>query len=265
MKTRLGFHTFLRIGSCLAIVALICQPALAQWVKVPPPAIPRLADGKPNLAAPAPRLPDGKPDFSGVWESAGGISTGNVAVSLKGQELPYQPWAKALVEQRKDPNLARQDPPSSCLPQGVPRVGAAPAPWRIIQTPKYIAILYEAFNLFRQIYLDGREISEDATPTWMGYSTGKWDGDILVVESKGFNGKTWLDQTGKPVTEALHVTERFRRRDLGHMDVQITIDDPKAYTKPWTITQEVRLLPDAEVTEFVCNENNVDLQHLPGK
>ncbi len=126
-------------------------------------------------------------------------------------------------------------------------------------------ILYEAFNLFRQIYLDGREISEDATPTWMGYSTGKWDGDILVVDSKGFNGRTWLDQTGKPVTEALHVTERFRRRDLGHMDVQITIDDPKAYTKPWTITQEVRLLPDAEVTEFVCNENNVDLQHLPGK
>ena len=123
-------------------------------------------------------------------------------------------------------------------------------------------IVYEAFNLWRQIFLDGRELAEDFPSTWMGYSTGKWEGDTLVVDTRGFNGKTWLDQAGKPTTDALHVIERFRRKDFGHMDIQITIDDPKAYTKPWTVTEQARLMPDTELMEFICNENNLDLEHL---
>ena len=143
---------------------------------------------------------------------------------------------------------------------------AAPGQWKVVQTsPDFIVILYEAFGiLWRQIFLDGREVAEDAPPSWLGYSTGKWDGDTLVVDTKGFNGKFWLDQQGKPITEALHVIERFRRKDFGHMDIEITIDDPKAYTKPWTFMEHVRLLTDTELMEAICNENNLDLQHLPG-
>src|SRR3989442_1162834 len=115
-------------------------------------------------------------------------------------------------------------------------------------------------DLIRQL----REMAEDAPPSWFGYSTGKWEGDTLVVDTKGFNGKAWIDQLGKPSTEALHVIERFRRKDFGHMDIQITIDDPKAYTRPWTVTEEVHLLPNIELMEFICNENNRDLEHLPG-
>ena len=122
-----------------------------------------------------------------------------------------------------------------------------------------MVILYEAFSLWRQVFLDSREPAPaaDILPTWLGYSTGKWDGDTLVVDSTGFNGKVWLDQVGHPTTDALHVIERFHRRDFGHMDLQITIDDPKAYTKPWTMTEQVRLDPDTEPVEFICNENNL--------
>lgn len=133
--------------------------------------------------------------------------------------------------------------------------------------PGVVMIVYEAFNLWRQIFLDGRELAplEDITPSWLGYSTGSWDGDTLVVDTRGFNGKLWLDQLGKPTTDALHVIERFRRNDFGHMQIQITIDDPKAYTEPWTVSEQARLLPDTELMEFVCNENNRDLEHLPDK
>jgi hypothetical protein len=135
----------------------------------------------------------------------------------------------------------------------------------MVQTPTFIVLVYENFNLWRQIFLDGRELTDDATPSWFGYSTGKWEGDTLVVDTKGFNGKAWLDQGGKPATDALHVIERFRRKDFGHMEIQITIDDPKAYTKPWTVTEPLNLLTDTELMEFVCNENNRDLEHLPGR
>ena len=141
----------------------------------------------------------------------------------------------------------------------------SPGQWKVVQTPRFIVIIYEAFNIFwRQIFLDGRELAEDAPPTWLGYSTSKWDGDALVVDTKGFNGKAWLDLLGKPSTEALHVIERFRRTDFGHMEIQITIDDSKAYTKAWTVTEQVRLLPDTELMEAICRENNRDLEHLPG-
>jgi hypothetical protein len=256
--------TFL-IALSVGVVGLVSAPVQAQWVKVPPPKIPRTADGKPNLSAPAPRLADGKPDLSGIWEqAAGGKYVQNIAADLKPEDVPFQPWAKALWDERKTGAHSREDQTAHCLPQGVPRINAAPPPWKIVQTPDFIVIVYEAFTLWRQIFLDGRQMAGDANPSWLGYSTGKWEGDTLVVDTRGFNGKAWIDQSGKPSTQALHVIERFHRRDFGHMDLQITIDDPKAYTKRWTVTQQVRLLPNTELMEDACNENNRDLEHLPG-
>jgi len=236
---------------------LICLPLAAQWKNLP-------SKGKANLPAPAPRSADGHPDLSGIWEPDANRYLRDIAVDLKGA-VPFQPWAKALYDQRTDGSHSKEDPDANCLPQGVPKIDAAPAPWKIVQTPGTIVIVYEAFDLWRQVFLDGRELEADVNPTWMGYSTGKWDGDTLVVDSRGFNGKAWLDQLGKPSTEALHVIERFHRKDVGHMSLQITIDDPKAYTKPWTVNQEVHLLPDTELLEFICNENNRDVAHLPGQ
>ena len=248
------------VGLCLMPTALS-----AQWTRIPQTGIPRTADGKPNLSAPAPRLPDGKPDLSGIWEPNSNKYVRNIAADLKPEDVPFQPWAKALFDSRVDGSHSREDPDANCLPQGVPKISAAPAPWKIVQAPGFLVMVYEAFNLWRQVFLDGRQAIPDANPTWMGYSTGKWEGDTLVVDTKGFNGKAWLDQLGRPSTDALHVIERFRRKDFGHMDIQITIDDTKAYTKPWMVTQEVHLLPDTELLEFICNENNRDLEHLPGQ
>ena len=252
------------IALSAATLLLLSVPAHAQWLKVPPAKVPRTADGKPNLSAPAPRLPDGKPDLSGIWEPANNRYVQNIAADLKPEDVPYQPWAKALFDERKTGAHSKEDQPANCLPQGVPRINAAPAPWKLVQTPGFIVIVYEVFNLWRQVFLDGRELAEDATPAWFGFSTGKWDGDTLVVDTKGFNGKAWIDQLGKPSTDALHVIERFQRKDFGHMEIQITIDDPNAYTKPWTVTEQFRLLADGEVMEAICNENNRDLEHLPG-
>ncbi len=242
----------------LAIMILMCSPAFAQWANVPPAAVPRTPDGKPNLSAPAPRLPDGKPDFSGIWNSPTGYLR-NLAKDLK-EDVPFQPWAKALYDERAAGLHWKDEPDANCLPQGVPKVLLAPAPWRIIQTPGIIFFVHEAFNLWWQVFLDGREFvpHADVSPTWHGYSTGKWEGDTLVVGSRGFNGKVWLDQLGKPSTEALAVTTRFRRKDFGHMDIQITIDDPNAYTRPWSVAVEAQLLPNTELMEFICLENEKD-------
>jgi hypothetical protein len=170
-----------------------------------------------------------------------------------------------LFDQRKDGAHSYEDNAAHCLPPGTPRVNAAPFPWKLIQEPDYILIVYENFNMWRQVFLDGRVIAEDAVPTWFGYSTGKWEGDTLVVNTTGFNGKAWLDQGGKPATESLHVTERFTRKDFGHMEIKVTIDDPKAYTKPWTMTEPALLTPETQLMEFICGENNRDLEHLPGR
>lgn len=245
-------------------VLLASALALAQWLNYPTAGIPRLPDGKPNLSAPAPRRPDGKPDLYGIWEPTPKYVR-DLAADLKPGDVPMQPWAEALYKERLTGIHSREEPDANCLPQGVPKIDAAPAPWKIVPTPRFIVIVYEAFNLWRQIFMDGREVAPDVNPTWMGYSVGKWDGDTLVVDTKGFNGKAWLDQLGRPSTDALHVIERFRRKDFGHIDLQITIDDAKAYTRPWTVTQDVHLLPDTELMEFICNENNRDVEHLPGK
>ena len=243
---------------------LLAAPLGAQWTKLPTAGIPHTADGKVNLTAPAPKTRDGKPDLSGIWEPSENRYVRNIAADFKG-EVPFQPWAKTLYDQRTDGSHSKEDPDANCLPQGVPKIDGAPAPWKVVQTPGYIVIVYEAFNLWRQVFMDGRERAADLNPTWMGYSLGKWDGDTLVVDTRGFNGKAWLDQLGKPSTDALHVIERFHRKDYGHMDLTITIDDPKAYTKQWTVVEPVHLLPDTELLEFICNENNRDVAHLPGQ
>ena len=248
----------------MAVWLLASIPVAGQWTKLPTAGIPRTADGKPNLSAPAPRLPNGKPDLFGIWEPQENKYVRNIAADFKG-EIPFQPWAKALYDSRTDGSHSKEDPDANCLPQGVPKISAAPAPWKIVQQPGFIVIIYEAFNLWRQVFMDGRELGKELNPTWMGYSVGKWEGDTLVVDTRGFNGKAWLDQLGKPSTDALHVIERFHRKDFGHMDLTITIDDPKAYTKPWTVVQPVHLLPDTELLEFICNENNRDVPHLPGQ
>src|SRR5438128_448728 len=263
MKTKVAFF--------LMGALLLSVPLQAQWVKVPPAKVPRTPDGKPNLSAPAPKLPDGKPDLSGIWEALNNRYVQNIAADLKPEDVPYHPWAKALFDERKTGAHSKEDQPANCLPQGVPRIDAAPAPWKLVQTPGFIVVVYEAFNLWRQIFLDGREVATDAPPSWLGYSTAAWQGDTLVVDTKGFNGKAWIDQLGRPSTEALHVIERFRRKDFGHMEIQITIDDPKAYTKPWSVTEQFRLLPDAALMEEICQGrcrmddlHRVRLSALPG-
>ena len=255
----------LAAGVATLLVATSTPLLLAQhWTKVPLTGIPLTPDGKPDMFAPVPRTPDGKPDLSGKWSSKDNTFARNLATGLKEEDVPLQPWAKALFDKRKDGSHSREDPDANCLPQGVPKIGALAYPWRLIQTPGSIVIIYEAFTLWRQIFMDGRELIADPNPTWMGYSTAKWDGDTLVVDTRGFNGRLWLDQLGRPSTEALHVIERFHRRDFGHLDIHVTIDDPGAYTRPWSVKQEVALRHDTELMEFICNENNRDLEHLPG-
>jgi hypothetical protein len=242
-------------------VSMLALPVSAQWFGQQTKGMPRTPDGKPNLTAPAPKASDGKPDLSGIWEPNPKYLR-DIAADLKPGDVPFQPWAEAVYNERKTGAKANEEPDANCLPQGVPKIDAAPVPWKILQLPGEIVILYEAFTQWRQIFMDGRELPKDPNPTWLGYSIGKWDGDTLVVESSGFNGRAWLDQVGHPATESLHVTERYRRKDFGHLQIQVTIDDPKAYTKPWTVTEDPHLLVDSELLEFICGENEKDVQHL---
>jgi hypothetical protein len=193
----------------------------------------------------------------------------NLAADLKPGELPIQPWAEALTKERTESLQdgtgvhASELPPTHCLPAAIPMLDGTGGlyPLKIVQQGELVVILYE-LGQFRQIFLDGRSLPKDPNPAWMGYSIGRWERDRLVVDTAGFNGKMWLDGMGHPTTEALHLTEYFRRLDLGHLEVTFTIDDPKAYTKPWSATQTLRLFPDTDLLEYVCNENERDLQHL---
>jgi hypothetical protein len=257
-----------RTGSVVTAIFMVASmPLAAQWLNVPTNGIPRTKDGKPDLSAPAPRKPDGKPDLSGLWQGDphNGKYLGNLAADFKPGELPIQPWAEALTKERMTGAHASEEPDANCIPAGVPQSYALLHPFKIIQQPDLMVILYEAFGAFRQIFLDGRDLPKDPNPTWLGYSVGRWEGDALVVDTTGFNGKKWLDKPGHPSTDALHVTERFRRRDVGHLDLQFTIDDPKAYTKPWSVNLPLLLFADGELLEYVCNENEKDLKHLLGK
>jgi hypothetical protein len=170
-----------------------------------------------------------------------------------------------LFDERKDGAHSREDPDAHCLPQGVPKLGWVSYPWKLIETPSSIVILHETFTFWRQIFTDGRTVDPSATPAWMGYSTGRWEGDTFVVETTGFNGKAWLDQLGRPTTDQLRVTERFTRTHFGHLRIDVTIDDPGAYTAPWSASQVVHLRPGWEPLEFICLENNKDVDSLPGE
>lgn len=251
----------------------------AQWLNQPTSGLPRNADGSPNLTAPVPRTADGKPDLSGVWQSVGdpagsvGGIEGIVAprymidltVDMKDRNSLLRPDAAAVYKARAA-NEFRDNPSIRCLPLGVPRLNAYTHPFKIVQTPGLIVILYESQTTFRQIFMDGRKLPEDAQPAWYGYSIGRWDGDALVVESSGFNDKTWLDGSGHPHSESMRLTERFTRRDLGRLDVEITIDDPVTYVRPLTYMQTQSLLVDGELIEYVCNENHeANLPHVKGK
>ncbi|HWF09571.1 MAG TPA: hypothetical protein VG297_13970 [Bryobacteraceae bacterium] len=248
----------------ILIVSFLCTSTLAsaQWLNSRTPDAPRGKDGKVDLSAKAPRLADGKPDLSGIWLVPGLKYLINIAADLK--EVPFQPWAESAYKERRD-TQGKDDPNNLCLPSGIPEKDAVTSPWKIVQTPGLIVILYESRTIFRQIFMDGRPLPKDPNPTWQGYSVGHWDGDTLVVDTSGSNGKAWLDTNGHPVTDALKVTERFTRKDYGHMDLEITIDDPKAYTKPWSVHENPTLQADDELIEYICEENNRDVGHFVGK
>jgi len=243
----------------VAAIALLMPTALsAQWLNYPTPGVPRLPDGKANLAAPAPKTADGKPDLSGIWSGAGPMYRFNIAQDLETKDV--QPWAEQLFLQRV--RESRKDSPlAKCMPVSLPYHQFFNLT-RIVQTSALMVILHESPNSpHRTVFTDGRDLPKDPNPTYMGYSVGKWEGDTLVVTTAGFNDKGWLDSAGHPQTESLRITERYHRRDFGHLDFDITIDDPKVFTKPFTIKTQRTLQPDTELLEDVC-ENERSRAHF---
>ena len=266
--------------SAVAALLLAAIPLAAQWLNYPTPGIPRLPNGKPNLAAPAPRAA-GKPDLSGVWtleapqcnplepvgscgqDYVGGPEFGDIAARL-GAALPYQPWAAELVKQRSA-GLGKDDPVALCKPAGALRLLTYPPYRKILQMPGLVVILSERDVTFRQIFTDGRPLPKDPSPSFNGYSTGRWEGDVLVVETIGFRDEIWLDRKGSPLTSAARMTERFRRTNFGNLEISVTIDDPKAYTRPWTVKLHQVLVPDTDLLEYYCQDNEKDNSHIFAK
>jgi len=245
------------IAATAVIAFTLAAPAAAQWLNYKTPGIPRTADGKPDLSAPAPKMADGKPDLSGIWRAD---ATGFAETSRAQDAVKLQPWAAALTDQRKE-TLGRDSPSTLCLPPGpVVDMGVG----RVVQTRDLLLMLWEG-TLYREIFMDGRELPVDPNPDWMGYSVGHWEGDTLVIVTAGFNDRTWLDDDGRPHTEALRVTERLHRTDYGHMQITRTFVDPGALLEPWTVPVKLELDPDHELLEYVCNENEKDRVHLVGK
>src|SRR5215471_10793262 len=254
-----------RTGTITLFAALaLCAPAPAQWLHYSTPGIPRLPDGKPDLAAPAPRAAGGHPDLSGIWQRArGGREFADLGALLPGG-LPYRSWAAELVKKRTA-DLGKDDPVAWCKPSGALRLLTYPLYRKIIQTPVVIVLLSERDVTYRQIFTDGRPLPKDPSPSWNGYSIGKWQEDTLVVESVGFRDGTWLDRRGSPMTEAAKMTEKFRRTNFGNLEIEVTVDDPKAYTRPWTIKLHQLLMPDTELLDYYCNDNEKDSAHAVGK
>jgi len=271
MKRRL-LWTLLTLGLC----------AYAQWLNYPAPGTPRTRDGKPNLSAKAPRASNGKPDLSGVWHveptsraemkrlfgddvdklDIPGMEIDtiskyavNVLLDFKPEQAPLRPETAAMLKNAKGYV-------GGCLPIGIPITFLVSEPDEIVQAPTQILMLFESDGTHRQIHLDGRPLPKDPEPSWLGYSVGKWEGDTLVVETTGFNDRTVLDIIGHPHSESLRVVERYHRRDFGHMDVEVTFDDPKVYTKPFSIKFTQRLFADSDILETICNENERDLAHI---
>jgi hypothetical protein len=246
---------------------------VAQWLDYPTPGVPRTAEGEPDLHAPAPRTADGKVNLSGMWFSAEllpecsaddcipqmGLPADQVNIGRTLPDgLPYQPWAAALVAERTASG-AKDDPHAHCLPPNFPRAFSFPQYIKLVQTPELIVILHEFNASYRQIFTDGRPLPVDPNPAWNGYSTARWqDDDTLVVESTGFRDDLWLDLSGSPLTNAARVTERIRRPDFGTLEIELSVDDPKAYTRPWTVTLRQIAVLDTELIEETCLENEED-------
>jgi len=271
---------FPRILTLLMVAVTMCgasSPLAAQWLHYRNENIPRTSDGKPNLNGPAPRTADGKPDLSGIWdvehnrpcpkEGCPDMPVGqeffNIGWSLKGG-LPYQPWAAALVKERTE-SSGKDDPTTRCVPAGIIKAHTLPLFRKIVQLPNMIIILNESNITFRQIFTDGRPLPDVEQPSIDGYSVGKWDGDTFVVQTIGFSDGLWLDRNGSPMTDAAKVTERFTRINYGKLDIEITVDDPKAYTAPWTVTLHHSLMPDTELLGYICLENEKDSSHYVDK
>jgi hypothetical protein len=273
------------------LFAVFSTTAFAQWLNFPTPGTPRTRDGKPNLTAPAPRAIDGKPDLSGVWrheitpraelarlfgdaiDSAGQVEvpgmeaaanhkySRNILVDFKAEESPLRPETAEIMRRR----AATANPAEVCAVGqfGIPLAGLLAELIKIVQAPRMSILFYEIDNLHRQIYTDGRALPREfELPSYLGYSVGHWERDIFVVETTGFNGRTRLDLMGHPESEAMRITERFHRRDFGHLDSEMTFDDPKMYTRPFTIKVAYDLQPDTDIFEMFCTENERDRAHL---
>ncbi|HET9830887.1 MAG TPA: hypothetical protein VFP91_04240 [Vicinamibacterales bacterium] len=262
-----------RFAIIAAAVMLLSASAATQWLHYPTAGVPRLADGKPNLDAPPPRAADGKPDLSGLWaiqrqrmirdEREVNISPfqSDLGTGLEGG-LPYRPWARAFAQQQRANNWT--DAPSTrCLPLGPLLAHTYLDPRKIVQTPGLLVILNERDFSYRQIFTDGRPLPKDPNPSWYGYSIGRWEGDVFVVHTNGLRDGLWLDLGGDVITDAARLTEKFRRPAFGRLDIEVTVDDPRAYSRPWTVTLHQVLMVDTELLEFVCLENEKDVQHYP--
>ena len=235
--------------------------ATAQWLSIELPGTPRTADGQPDLNAPAPRLADGTPDHSGIWRLDRSHHNSNANLLAAGVDAPMLPWAEEVFERRLETH-GYDRPMTVCLPHGVPDGITSPYGFKVVQTPAVMIHLYEEFTKFRQIHTDGRQLPVDPNPQYFGYSVGDWDEDTFVVVTAGFKEGSWLDNDGHPHTDALRVTERFRRLNFGTMEVTVTIEDPKAYSQPWTAEpMRLALQPDTELLEHLC-ENDRDLERL---
>lgn len=281
------------LGRTIA-AAVFCAGAAvsvhAQWLNHPASGIPRTKDGKPNLSAPVPRV-NGKPDLSGVWSTdptplaemerlfpgmeAFAVPGDdprmftkyflNIFADFKPADVPFRPEAAQAFVRHLQTSSADQAPTARCFPAGIPMGDLLPLPRRVIQSPGLVAILYEGINPHRLIYTDGRALPVDPQPAFMGYSVGKWEGDVFVVESSGFTDRSWLDGIGHARSDATRITERIRRRDFGRKEVEVTIDDPKTYTRPFTIRYTQTLVPDTDILEYICAENEKDRVHLAGQ
>lgn len=258
---------------------LLSSGSWAQWIHYPTGGVPRSRDGKPNLSAPAPRTREGKPDFSGMWSTAQGapcpdslkdetgdcleksplsIYAPDVGLAVPGG-LPFQPWAAELKKHRQEHEI---DPHVRCLPSNFPRMFTLPHITKFVETPKLLLLINEYNASYRQIFLDGRPLPVDPQPSWNGYSTAHWEGDTLVVRTIGFRDDLWMDMTGTPLTSAAAVTERFRRPDFGRLEIDATIDDPKAYTRPWELKLIDKIELDTELIDEVCAEGESSAQHM---
>jgi hypothetical protein len=273
-----AFASLPRAAAAAILWSMAANPASAQWLNYPAPGVPRKADGTADLTGPAPRMADGKPDLSGLWANycpSGGKMVmcapevavprvfGDIGRGVPGG-LPYQPWAADLVKTRSAAN-GKDDPTTHCLPGGIAKLHTSALLRKIVQVPGLVIFLTERNASYRQIFTDGRPLPEDPNPSWNGYSTARWDGDTLVVETIGLNDGQWLDRAGSPLTSAARIIEKFRRPNFGTLEIQMTVNDPKAYTKPWTIELTQRLAPDTELLDYICLENEKDDAHLVGK